>query len=139
MPDSGYVLASLLVMGAVTIALRWAPFAFIRVLRGSELVRSLGVTMPVGVMVALVAYTLVDRMGLIGGGDGGAEAAAGSGEGGGGTGFFDAVVANGDPGGWWAAPLALAVTVGLHLWRRNSALSILAGTALYVLLVNVIA
>lgn len=135
MPDSGYVLASLLVMGAVTVALRWAPFAFIRVLRGSELVRLLGVTMPVGVMVALVAYTLVDRMGLVGGGD----AAAGSGEGGGGTGFFDAVVANGDPGGWWAAPLALAVTVGLHLWRRNSALSILAGTALYVLLVNVIA
>lgn len=121
MPDSGYVLASLLVMGAVTVALRWAPFAFIRVLRGSELVRFLGVTMPVGVMVALVAYTLVDRMGLIGGGDGGAEAAAG------------------DPGAWWAAPLALAVTVGLHLWRRNSALSILAGTALYVLLVNVIA
>ena len=69
MPGSGYVLASLLVMGAVTVALRWAPFAFIRVLRGSELVRFLGVTMPVGVMVALVAYTLVDRMGLIGGGD----------------------------------------------------------------------
>ena len=120
MPGSDYVLASLLVMGVVTVALRWAPFAFIRVLRGSELVRFLGVTMPVGVMVALVAYTLVDRMGLIGGGDGGVEAA-------------------GDPGGWWAAPLALAVTVGLHLWRRNSALSILAGTALYVLLVNVIA
>lgn len=125
MPDSGYVLASLLVMGAVTVALRWAPFAFIRVLRGSELVRFLGVTMPVGVMVALVAYTLVDRMGLVGGGDGQGGAAA--------------EAAAGDPGGWWAAPLALAVTVGLHLWRRNSALSILAGTAAYVLLVNVVA
>lgn len=121
MPEPGYVLASLLVMGAVTVALRWAPFAFIRVLRGSELVRLLGVTMPVGVMVALVAYTLVDRMGLVGGGDGGAEAAAG------------------DPGGWWAAPLALLVTVALHLWRRNAAVSILVGTALYVVLVNVVA
>ena len=121
MPGSGYVLASLLVMGAVTVALRWAPFAFIRVLRGSELVRFLGVTMPVGVMVALVAYTLVDRMGLVDGGDAAAGGAAG------------------DPGGWWAAPLALAVTVILHLWRRNAAMSILAGTALYVVLVNVVA
>ncbi|MFD5868947.1 branched-chain amino acid transporter permease [Corynebacterium sp. NPDC060344] len=127
MPDSGYVLVSLLVMGAVTVALRWAPFAFIRVLRGSELVRFLGVTMPVGVMVALVAYTLVDRMGLVGGGDGGGHGGAA------------VEAAAGDPGGWWAAPLALAVTVGLHLWRRNSALSILAGTAVYVVLVNVVA
>uniref|UniRef100_UPI001E291818 branched-chain amino acid transporter permease n=1 Tax=Streptomyces cyaneochromogenes TaxID=2496836 RepID=UPI001E291818 len=31
------------------------------------------------------------------------------------------------------APLsALAVTVGLHLWRRNALLSILGGTALHV-------
>ena len=115
MPEPGYVVASLVVMGAVTVALRWAPFAFIRVLRGSELVRFLGVTMPVGVMVALVAYTLVDRMGMIGGGDAG------------------------DPGGWWAAPLSLLVTVALHVWRRNAALSILVGTALYVVLVNVVA
>lgn len=117
MPDTTYVLISLLVMGSVTVALRWAPFAFIRVLRGSELVRFLGVTMPVGVMVALVAYTLVDRMGLVG------DAGAGS----------------GDPGGWWAAPVALAVTIGLHLWRHSAALSILAGTAVYVVLVNVVA
>ena len=47
--------------------------------------------------------------------------------------------AAGDPGGWWAAPLALAVTVILHLWRRNAAVSILVGTALYVVLVNVVA
>ncbi|MFC3849537.1 AzlD domain-containing protein [Corynebacterium hansenii] len=118
MPDYGYVLVSLLVMGAVTVALRWAPFAFIRVLRGSELVRFLGVTMPVGVMVALVAYTLVGRMGLVGG---------------------DGAGGGGDPGGWWAAPLALAATVALHLWRRNAAVSILVGTALYVVLVNVVA
>jgi branched-subunit amino acid transport protein AzlD len=33
------------------------------------------------------------------------------------------------------APLAaLAVTVGLHLWRRNALLSILAGTAVHVTL-----
>ncbi|MFI8890653.1 branched-chain amino acid transporter permease [Streptomyces paradoxus] len=36
-----------------------------------------------------------------------------------------------------AAPLAaLAVTVGLHLWRRNALLSILAGTAVHVILAS---
>lgn len=32
--------------------------------------------------------------------------------------------------------LALAVTVGLHLWRRNAVLSILGGTAIHVALVT---
>jgi len=37
------------------------------------------------------------------------------------------------------APLtALAVTVGLHLWRRNVLLSILGGTATHVLLTSVV-
>lgn len=31
---------------------------------------------------------------------------------------------------------ALLVTVGLYLWRRNGVLGILAGTAVYMLLVN---
>jgi branched-subunit amino acid transport protein AzlD len=31
---------------------------------------------------------------------------------------------------------ALAVTVGLHLWRRNAVLSILGGTAVHVLLAS---
>ncbi|MET8468181.1 AzlD domain-containing protein [Streptomyces sp. NPDC006422] len=38
-----------------------------------------------------------------------------------------------------AAPLAaLAVTVGLHLWRRNALLSILGGTSVHVLLASVV-
>ncbi|WP_219511390.1 AzlD domain-containing protein [Nonomuraea ceibae] len=37
------------------------------------------------------------------------------------------------------APLtALAVTVGLHLWRRNALLSILGGTATHVILASTI-
>ncbi|MGS2588623.1 branched-chain amino acid transporter permease [Streptomyces hebeiensis] len=37
------------------------------------------------------------------------------------------------------APLsALAVTVGLHLWRRNALLSILAGTAVHVTLAGTV-
>ena len=34
---------------------------------------------------------------------------------------------------------AVAVTVGLHLWRRNALVSILAGTALHVALAAVLA
>jgi branched-subunit amino acid transport protein AzlD len=34
--------------------------------------------------------------------------------------------------------LAVAATVALHLWRRNAVLSILGGTALYVLLVGAV-
>ena len=33
---------------------------------------------------------------------------------------------------------SLFVTVGLYVWRRNGVLGILAGTALYVLLVNAV-
>ncbi|MFI7336313.1 branched-chain amino acid transporter permease [Streptomyces sp. NPDC050085] len=36
----------------------------------------------------------------------------------------------------WPAALALAVTVGLHLWRRNVLLSVLGGTAAHVALVQ---
>ena len=39
-----------------------------------------------------------------------------------------------DPGRALPDILALAVTVGLHLWRRNAVLSILGGTAIHVAL-----
>lgn len=45
---------------------------------------------------------------------------------------------------WAAAPhglpelLALAAVVGLHVWKRNTLLSVGAGTALYMLLVQVV-
>ena len=56
----GYVLAGLLVMFAVTVALRAAPFLALSRLRDSRVVRYLGTTMPAGVMVVLVVYTLRD-------------------------------------------------------------------------------
>lgn len=40
------------------------------------------------------------------------------------------------PGGVLAALIAAALTLGLHAWRRSMALSILAGTACYMVLVN---
>ena len=39
-----------------------------------------------------------------------------------------------DPGRALPDILALAATVGLHLWRRNAVLSILGGTAIHVAL-----
>ena len=40
----------------------------------------------------------------------------------------------GDPGRALPDILALAATVGLHLWRRNAVLSIVGGTAIHVAL-----
>lgn len=42
----------------------------------------------------------------------------------------------GAPGGMLAALLGVAVTIGLHAWRRDSGLSILGGTLAYMGLVN---
>ncbi|WP_372344512.1 branched-chain amino acid transporter permease [Streptomyces sp. KL116D] len=38
----------------------------------------------------------------------------------------------------WPTVLALAVTVGLHLWRRNLLLSVFGGTAAHVALVGAV-
>lgn len=43
-----------------------------------------------------------------------------------------------NPGGWVATMLGVAATVALHYWRRSAALSILGGTATYMILVNLI-
>jgi branched-subunit amino acid transport protein AzlD len=43
-----------------------------------------------------------------------------------------------NPGGVGAALIAVVFTVALHLWRRSATLSILLGTLVYVLLVNVV-
>lgn len=59
-PGAGYVLAALLVMFAVTVALRAAPFLALSMLKGSAVVDFLGRTMPAGVMLILVMYTLRD-------------------------------------------------------------------------------
>lgn len=40
---------------------------------------------------------------------------------------------------WGPVAIALAVTIGLHLWRRSSVLSVLAGTAVYVALASLLA
>ena len=58
MPSAGHILLTLLVIFAVTYALRLAPFLALRRVRDSALVTFLGRTMPLGVMAILVVYTL---------------------------------------------------------------------------------
>ena len=58
MHDPQYVLAAVLVAAAITWALRAVPFALLAPLRHSELIRFLGDHSPVGVMIALVGYTV---------------------------------------------------------------------------------
>lgn len=40
--------------------------------------------------------------------------------------------------GWLPALIAVAVTVGLHVWKRQTLLSILGGTVVYMILVNLV-
>ena len=40
------------------------------------------------------------------------------------------------PGGFLPQAIAVAVTAGLHLWKRNTLISVLAGTAVYMCLVQ---
>lgn len=101
-PSTGYLLAGLGVMFLVTLALRAAPFVALTRLRDSQFVRYLGRTMPAGVMVVLVVYTLRDTTTEL--------------------------------GSWVPAGAALAVTLGVHLAFRRAAISIVLGTATFMLL-----
>ena len=65
-PGTAYLLAGLAVMFLVTVALRAAPFLALTRLRDSGVVRYLGRTMPAGVMVVLVVYTLRDTTTALG-------------------------------------------------------------------------
>ena len=52
---------------------------------------------------------------------------------------YTAVETSHDSGGWWPVLVAIAGTCLLHAWRHSVTLSIFGGTALYVLLLNVVA
>jgi branched-subunit amino acid transport protein AzlD len=108
MPDTGYVVAAVLVAAGITWALRAAPFLMLARAQHSHLLTFLGERMPVGIMVILTAYTVRH-------------------------------VAYNVPASAAPVLVALAVTVGLQLWRRNATLSIFAGTAVSVLLASSIA
>lgn len=52
--------------------------------------------------------------------------------------MYTLVSSTGNPGGIGAALIAVVVTAALHLWRRSATLSILLGTVVYMVLVNLV-
>lgn len=110
--SAGYILAVALVAGAVTFGLRALPFALLKPLRASLLVRRLAVWMPAGILTVLALVMLLDS----------------------------AALSPGEPVDLRRltyASIAAAVTVVVHLAAgRRTLLSIAAGTGAYVALVN---
>lgn len=102
MISNGYILACLLIAGALTWGMRALPFAVLAKIRGSSLVGFLSEQMPLGVMIILLLYLLQD--------------------------------APREGAGTLMFVVAVALTAGVHLWRRDALLSIFAGTLTYVLL-----
>ncbi|GHD58193.1 MULTISPECIES: branched-chain amino acid transporter permease [Streptomyces] len=58
MPSTSYLITVLAIVFALTFALRALPFAVLRTLRGSALVRQLSVWMPVGILAILAVTAL---------------------------------------------------------------------------------
>ena len=116
MTDCTYILGLLAVTGGITIALRALPFIFLG--RGKEpapVIRYIGNMLAPAAIAMLVVYCLAD--------------------------YIDAATANwANSAASWiniTAPAAASVVVvGLQYWKRNSLVSIIAGTAVYMLIVQ---
>lgn len=104
----GQSLLIILVIAAITFALRAAPFIlFSRTGTTPKVITYLGNVLPPAVMGMLIVYCLRN------------------------VSVLDAP---------FGLPelIAVVTVAGLHLWRRNSMLSILGGTALYMVLIQVV-
>lgn len=106
--DNTYLILSILVIAAVTAALRFIPFAVFSANRKTpEIIVYLGKFLPYAIMAMLVVYCL-KSVSLL------------------------------------AAPFGLPELIGvlvvvlLHIWKRNTLLSIAVGTACYMLLVQIV-
>lgn len=108
MTGTAYLISVMAIGLAITFALRAVPFAVLKPLRESRLVADLALWMPVGILAILTITTLRSSLGA----DGSRLLPAG---------------------------LAAAVTVVVHLvGGRRTLLSVGAGTAAFVLLVNLV-
>ena len=95
---------------AITFILRAIPFVFFSGGKVPRIITYLGQVLPCAVMVCLVVYCVksVD--------------------------IFTIHTSNG-----WLAPLVGIISVVfLHLWKRNTLLSIVGGTAIYMILFNLL-
>lgn len=106
--DNTYLILSILVIAAVTAALRFIPFAVFSANRKTpKIIVYLGKCLPYAIMAMLVVYCL-KSVSLL------------------------------------AAPFGLPELIGvlvvvlLHIWKRNTLLSIAVGTACYMMLVQIV-
>ena len=105
-PEPGYLILAIAISGLITLLLRALPFAILKKLKGSKFVIKLGLWMPVGIMLILALSTSISAF-------------------------------NSRPEIWWSVPVCLAATIATHLiTKRNTTISVLVGTALYVFIVN---
>lgn len=100
-----HALWTLLIMGAITFALRGLPFVAARWLQSHPLIERMGKFLPLAIMTLLLAHAV----------RGGSQSHS---------------------GGPWPEIAAIALTMGLQ-WRfKHPLISLLAGTAMYVWMVN---
>ena len=108
---AGYLLAVTAVAGGVTLLLRAMPFLFFANRKPSPWVLYLGRKLSPAAIAMLVVYCLVGYA-------------------------RERIPAE---HAWGAAEILASLTVvGMQLWKRNPLLSILAGTALYMVLVQTV-
>lgn len=106
MPSIFYMIAAVVVGGIITVLIRALPFAILKPLRKSKFVQALGRWMPAGLLVILAVVMLAGEI-------------------------------SARPNKLWIIAIASAVTVVTHLFAgRHALLSIFAGTAVYVVLLN---
>lgn len=103
MTDADYVLIVIVLMGAVTAALRALPFVAGHWLRRHAVVQKLGDSLPLSIMVLLLVDTVAGQ-------------------------------AHSHPGLPWQELLAVVLVITLQWRTRQTLLSIVAGTALYMVL-----
>src|SRR5690242_10519426 len=106
MPSTSYLISVLAIVFALTFALRALPFAVLRTLRGSAMVRQLSVWMPVGILAILAV-----------------------------TALHGTITHDPDGTGYALLAVAVTAGVHLAFGRRTI-LSVGIGTALYVVLLN---
>ena len=108
MPSTPYVFGVLAIVFSITLSLRAVPFAALGRLRNSAVVQQLSVSMPVGILAILAVTALHNTIAA-------------------------------EPRAALYALLATGVTVAVHfVSRRRTILSVVAGTAVYVVLLNVV-
>jgi branched-subunit amino acid transport protein AzlD len=103
--NQNHALWALLIMGAITFALRGLPFVAARWLQSHPMIEQMGRFLPLAIMTLLLAHAI--RVG-----------------------------SQSHSGAPWPELMAVALTLGLQWRLKHPLLSLLAGTTLYVWILN---